>query len=211
MDIAQAFSVTWLRVHRRGEEDRADEWALRKREEGRFSLEAWKSKIKHGVPQKGELVLLRAAMPDAAYQIWAKVERVNEGDRVQMMVEKRSYAERVQRREHFRVSIGMPIEIGPLNNSFSSKKPLKTRTLDVSAGGVRVIAPVLMRLNGMVWLTLDLGDGGEPISCKGKIMRCRDLEERQFEIGLTFLELPDEERERIIDVLLAAMRKQLGG
>ena len=50
-----------------------------------------------------------------------------------------------------------------------------------------------------------------PLFRKGKIVRRRDLEEHQFEIGLAFVELPDEERERIIDVLLAAMRRQISG
>jgi len=209
VDSAQVFSATWLRVHRSGEEDRADEWIVRKQEGGRFSLEAGKSSIQHGAPEKGELVRLRVAMPDAAYQAWAKVEQVIEGDRVQLVVEKHGDAERIQRREHFRVSVGMPVEIAPLNNSFSSKHTLKIRTVDVSAGGIHILSPVLMRLNGTVRLTLDLGDGGKPITCKGKIVRWRDLEEHQFEIGLAFFELPDEERERIIDVLLAEMRKQI--
>ncbi len=208
----KAFSVSWLEVRREGEENRSDDWVLLEQEEEEFLLECRKSTIEHGVPEEGELVMLRAIMPDAAYQMWANVARIEDGDRVRLAVKKRSETERIQRREHFRIAISMPISVSPINSSFiSAKGQFKAKTLDISAGGIRFIAHVLIRLGGMVGLMLDLGDGRDPITCKCSVMRCRELGERRFEIGLSFADLPERQRDRIVDVLLAEMRKQLSG
>ncbi len=74
-------------------------------------------------------------------------------------------------------------------------------TLNISAGGMCVLMADPMREGTTPTLNFALPDGGPPITCKGRITWCRasKIDPDLFEVGLSFVDIRDEDRRRIMD------------
>ena len=74
-------------------------------------------------------------------------------------------------------------------------------TLNISAGGMCVLMADPMREGTAPRLTFTLPDDPEPVTCKGRITWCRasKIDPELYEVGLSFLDIRDEDRQRVMD------------
>jgi len=83
-------------------------------------------------------------------------------------------------------------------------------TLNISAGGMCVLMADPMREGTKPTLSFTLPDDPEPISCRGRIVWCRPskIDPELFEVGVSFAEITDEARNRIVSFVDAHMSPQ---
>jgi len=74
-------------------------------------------------------------------------------------------------------------------------------TLNISAGGMCVLMADPMREGTTPTLQFSLPDEDVPIVCKGRITWCRasTIDPDLFEVGVAFIDIRDEDRQRIVD------------
>jgi len=73
-------------------------------------------------------------------------------------------------------------------------------TLNISGGGMCVLMADPLREGAKPTLTFDLPDDPDPIICRGRIVWCRPskIDPDLYEVGLTFLEMNDADRCRVM-------------
>lgn len=74
-------------------------------------------------------------------------------------------------------------------------------TVNISAGGMCVLMADPLREGMAPTLTFTLPDDPLPIVCKGRIAWCRTskIDPELYEVGLSFTEIGDGDRQRIMD------------
>ncbi len=74
-------------------------------------------------------------------------------------------------------------------------------TLNISAGGMCVLMADPLREGSKPTLTFSLPDDPDPIICHGRIVWCRPskIDPDLYEVGLTFLEISDADRGRVME------------
>jgi hypothetical protein len=107
-------------------------------------------------------------------------------------------AEVVQRREFVRVDAALDVRI----HGEEGAKPTRTVTVDVSAGGMRLIGAVSLQAGSLVEFSLQLGDQGPPIEGHARVVRTGI----EGEYGLAFERLPKGQHERIFRFVLDRQR-----
>jgi c-di-GMP-binding flagellar brake protein YcgR len=83
-------------------------------------------------------------------------------------------------------------------------------TLNISAGGMCVLMADPMREGLTPKITFELPDDPEPVACKARIVWCRasHIDPDLYEVGLTFAEMSDEDRRRVVDFVEAHLSPQ---
>jgi len=88
-----------------------------------------------------------------------------------------------------------------------SVETISTTTENISCGGVCIILPQQLGVYTSVGLTIDLGDGGNPIQCKATIvwsLRRLDPQEKDygfFDTGIEFSNLSQQDISRIAKIV----------
>jgi c-di-GMP-binding flagellar brake protein YcgR len=74
-------------------------------------------------------------------------------------------------------------------------------TLNISAGGMCVLMADPMREGTTPTLSFTLPEDEHPVTCRGRITWCRasKIDPDLFEVGVAFVEIADEDRQRIMD------------
>jgi len=200
MDIAQAFPVYDVRLFREEAEEEADDYSLIRVEGNSLALEAPASRVRHDPPAEGEAVLVQSAHRDAAYRVRVRVTQCSREDYVTLTVRQDGDIQCIQRRKHFRVLAGIPLklEVGGADKV----EPIEIRTEDISSAGARVLSPLPFDANAELLVTLDLGHEVGAITTKARAVRCRTVEGELYDIGIEFINLAEDDREQLIDILL---------
>ena len=131
-------------------------------------------------------------------------------------------AERVQRREFFRVETCILADEATIPGANGSPRPLRLQVTDLSAGGLAArVAPLLpqwerlgegtpLAIGSEIWITFKLPGQGEPLRLKGRVVRVTPLtptlsprgrgegEGRACDIGVEFVNPRSGDRERLI-------------
>jgi c-di-GMP-binding flagellar brake protein YcgR len=83
-------------------------------------------------------------------------------------------------------------------------------TLNISAGGMCVLMADPMREGSKPTLSFQLPDDPKTIVCTGKIAWCRPsrIDPELFEVGVTFAEISDDDRSRVMGFVDAHMSPQ---
>lgn len=126
---------------------------------------------------------------------------------------------KIQRRDYVRVDIVQIInyvnekelEDDLKENSKEAKVIIKENykdamLLDLSGGGMRVKINDSINLNDTIVVSLKYED--EEIEIKGKVIRITKNEDRSFVCGVTFVDISNAIREKIIKTVFKIMRKQ---
>ena len=84
-------------------------------------------------------------------------------------------------------------------------------TLNISAGGMCVLMADPMREGTTPLLTFCLPDEDRPVCCKARITWCRasKIDPELYEVGLAFVDISDENRQRIMDFVDAHLGPQV--
>ena len=117
---------------------------------------------------------------------------------------------KVQRRDYVRVSL---IQIINYIKESDFKKEIKREEeyenallLDLSGGGMKVKTKEKLEKDEFIIANLKYED--EKIVIKGKIIRVEKTEDKRFICGITFVDINNSTREKIIRTVLKIMRKQ---
>jgi c-di-GMP-binding flagellar brake protein YcgR len=133
----------------------------------------------------------------------------------QILLEYPRRVNKVQRREYVRIDITQYINYVKLQNNIitesaieqlDSEKGSKGLLIDLSGGGLKV------KLSESIWansiLLMDIPDEGGKIRVKGKVVRVGMDKDKRPVCGLSFIDIDNRTRERIIKLIFSTMRKQ---
>jgi c-di-GMP-binding flagellar brake protein YcgR len=83
-------------------------------------------------------------------------------------------------------------------------------TVNISAGGMCVLMADPMREGLTPTITFELPDDPKPVVAKARIVWCRTsrIDPELYEVGLTFTELSDENRRRVLEFVDAHLSPQ---
>jgi c-di-GMP-binding flagellar brake protein YcgR len=83
-------------------------------------------------------------------------------------------------------------------------------TVNISAGGMCVLMADPMREGLTPTITFELPDEPKPVVAKARIVWCRTsrIDPELYEVGLTFTELSDENRRRVLEFVDAHLSPQ---
>lgn len=115
---------------------------------------------------------------------------------------------KVQRRKFVRVPIVCDIEYFK-EGSKATLKPLKAIMIDLSGGGMRIKLSEDVKLGNKIMTHIPLGN--EKLILKGEVVRIeKDEEDKRKNIcGVSFLNLDERKREKLIRFIFQIMRKQM--
>lgn len=107
----------------------------------------------------------------------------------------------VQRREFVRVGAVQPVVL----ISEEDGSALDGLAIEVSGGGMLLTCPETVELDASVGFSLHLGDGSDPISGRGRIVRVEDGGRR----AMVFDEISSADRQRLIHFIFERQRSAL--
>jgi c-di-GMP-binding flagellar brake protein YcgR len=83
-------------------------------------------------------------------------------------------------------------------------------TVNISAGGMCVLMADPMREGLTPTITFELPDDPKPVVAKARVVWCRTsrIDPELYEVGLTFTELSDENRRRVLEFVDAHLSPQ---
>lgn len=110
-------------------------------------------------------------------------------------------------REFFRIDTRIAVSY-ILEQEFVSDRPLETRAVNLSGGGMRLRIPELPVMNSLVWLKLALPDQ-HPFDCLGKVVWQGEANSAGWEVAMQFLDLAPGQRDQIIAFCFAEQRRLL--
>ena len=148
--------------------------------------------------QEVEIVFFR---DEGQYIFKAKIEKRFKKENVDLLKLNRiSSIKRIQRRNYYRLNITLPISIKLLTDkdkqSQNFKEWLKTYTMDISGGGVRIL--------------LDRNIEKGSLLLKGEVVRSQLIQQypiTKYEIGISFVDITEYQRDQIIGFIFEEQRK----
>lgn len=83
-------------------------------------------------------------------------------------------------------------------------------TVNISAGGLCVLMADPMHEGTSPQLRFELPDDPNPVLCKGRIVWCRSsrIDPELYEVGIIFLDIADEDRQRVMGFVDAHLMPQ---
>ena len=120
-------------------------------------------------------------------------------------------SERIQRREHFRVTIQVPVQGTAVIGT--ERRSVRGATMDMSAGGMRVRLGEALPAGTRVELQVALPSTAAALSCRGRVVRSGDVEaatgaERYWN-GVEFMDMPESARKEITRFVFEVQREQM--
>ena len=115
--------------------------------------------------------------------------------------------ERLQRRASARVPDALTVSL--ILNTDGRIQTISSTTIDVSVGGVSLVAPQSVAGAVTVVLVVPDGEGGRPLRLHldGEVRRCVPNGERTFQVAVAFTELADAEEQVLSQHLFRRMRE----
>lgn len=125
---------------------------------------------------------------------------------------------RIQRREFFRMKIGIEVELaGVVVQPFNRETVvyLKSQTFDLSGGGMAIRSEASIPVGTVLEAKLVLLDGLPPIKFMARVVQTQPVlipdREPLSHIGMSFTEIKEADRKRIIRYLFRSQMNQLVG
>jgi len=202
--LVRAFRLSSVWVFRHGQQETADVYDVTRNSGGRLTAEIAVADLRAGAPQPGEVVAIQSRQSHGAYVVKAEVLECRQDEGVEIILKPRGEIERIQRRQHFRVALRIPVKI-----KHPGDEPVELTTEDVSAGGLRVVYPREIAVGDPLHITLASTEDGLTVMCNAHVRRCRPSEDGQFELGIAFARLRASDEDRLVQVLTAAARRSL--
>lgn len=202
IELADAFPICITKVFRDEGED--PEWfCVTRVQGGRLSLEAAQVQLDRPPPRTGERIFVESALSDGAYRLRVRVVESEIGEWVTLTCEQDGRIERIQRRVKSRLFANIPVRIERTKDP--SSEPLSLVTEDINSHGMRLLSRIEMGLAESVKAVLHLEDGKPALKCRATVVRCRNVKEGLFDIGMRFQGLEKKSQDRLVQVLIKRM------
>lgn len=134
------------------------------------------------------------------------IESINEEGILFYRISKASEIQRIQRREHFRIPLSVPIIFQFMIEN--EEKYGQGFTKDISGGGVKFVCDEHFQLGDTLNIFVSVSSNVE-ISTSGQVTRCYLAEGNKHEISLAFENLDFKQRESLIKYIFDIQRDNL--
>lgn len=154
-------------------------------------------------PRIGDDVWVRCLAEDGLFEAPGQIASQACGSYLVIGVRLLDKAMRIQRRQYPRVDTSLSTDLGETGQATE-----KTRTKNLSGGGAMALCSQPMPAGQMLNARIDLPDGGEPIMARPRVVWCRPAPEGGFHIGMHFVDMAPEARQRIVTYCADEERRQ---
>jgi c-di-GMP-binding flagellar brake protein YcgR len=209
MNLQRAFPICGVRITSEGG-GAGDEYRITSSSPERLAVECPRSALRHPPPARGRTVLLESRMPDAIYRLRARVEAVEAEDAVVLRLVPLGALDRVQRRGNFRVAEEYPLKLRidpPVRDA--PAREISLTTSDVSAGGARLRTKKPIEVGSTGNVAISFPEAGYTLNCRARVVRCLPMSGGRFDVGLLFTNLLPGDQDRVVRVLMDAMRRKV--
>lgn len=183
--------------------------------------------------EKSKLILLPVGAeydlyiytPAGVYQCYANViDRYKSDNRYILLMELASNLRKFQRREYFRLSCALDMNVRPLekeeveaveknSNALVPGLPLKRSVIvDISGGGIRFVGDYAYEPESLVYCKYNLAVGGasKEYTLVAKVLMVRELEDKPgtYEHRAQYINIDTSDREEIIKFIFEQERKR---
>lgn len=206
MKFERAFPVRSVRLIAEEHPHDGDEYGIVSASSQRVVIEAPASHLLDVPPQVGKDILLESKLTEAIYRLRGRVERVFFGNIITVEIIPTAPPQRIQRRHDFRVVETLPFTLRI--DIDGQPKVFELQTLDISAGGVRALLPVPLEPGATGQFEAEFPEDKFTLKCVARVAR-RTAAEDRFDTGLNFVDLLPGDHDRIANVLMRLLRKQV--
>ena len=157
---------------------------------------------------KGGELRLRFPVRDAIYLATCEIVRVQKVP-PSLIITKPAKTTRIQRRNFVRVDAKVPVTLF-VEHKDGKQTVIKSETLDLSGGGLLVYIPEHLALGTLLDIEIGIPSGStKPIRVRAlcQVCRSRKMKNDEYQIGLSFIEISEIERDDIIKYLFKRMRE----
>jgi len=118
-----------------------------------------------------------------------------------------SSLERLQRRNFYRFRTILPVKFRFVDNNEPNTRYYKGHASDISGGGIRLYTEKYIAINTQIECRIAM-DEVQEIALSGKVTRVRKVQdaEKQYDIGICFVDIPEKIRDRIISFIFEEQR-----
>jgi len=118
-----------------------------------------------------------------------------------------SSIERLQRRNFFRLKTVLPTHFRYVSNNKAEGRFFKGHAMDISGGGIRLYTERYIPPTAQIECRIKMDDKHE-IVLNGKVLRVRKVQdaELQYDIGISFVDIPEKIRDEIISFIFDQQR-----
>lgn len=162
--------------------------------------------------EPGTPVILEVLLPDGIRRFPSEMRRRIAGNPATLVVSWPQDIERIQRRNDVRVEATIPVDLEPLARVADLPRRIEAVTMDLSAGGMRVVTADLLPSNLQVRLRIHLPDS-EALLAHGVVLRGELIDEpgdrRRFWAAIRFTAIDERDRRDITKLVFDIQRELL--
>lgn len=160
----------------------------------------------------GTEVILEILRPDGIRRFPAFIRKRIPGTPSTLVVDWPRDVERIQRRNDVRVEVALPVELETVGRFPGLPPRIATTTVDLSAGGIRVITPESLPSDVQVRVRLKLPDR-DPLLAHGTVLRGRAIDEsateKRYWAAIRFTAIDERDRQEIARAVFNIQRDAL--
>lgn len=158
--------------------------------------------------EPGQMVRINFFRSDGEFYFSARViERIKLESMILVRLVQVSSLERLQRRNFYRFKTILPVLFRFVVNNEPRGHYCKGYATDISGGGIRLYTEKYIPINSQVECKIKT-DEIQEIVLNGKVLRVRKVQdaEKQYDIGICFVDIPEKIRDRIIGFIFEEQR-----
>jgi len=159
--------------------------------------------------EPGQIVRINFFRNEGEFYFSARVvERIKLESIFLVRIVQISSLERLQRRSFYRFMRILPIKFRLIENNEPKGQFYKGYAKDISGGGVRLFTEKFIPMNCQIECRINLGETQE-LAFNGKVLRVRKVQDsdKQYDIGVCFVDIPEKLRDRIISFIFEEQRQ----
>jgi c-di-GMP-binding flagellar brake protein YcgR len=159
--------------------------------------------------EPGQIVRINFFRSDGEFYFSARVvERIKLESFLLVRIVQVSPLERLQRRNFFRFKTILPVLFRFVENNEPKSIYYKGHAKDISGGGIRLYTEKFIPISSHIECKIKM-DNAQEIVLNGKVLRVRKVQdaEKQYDIGICFVDIPEKIRDRIISFIFEEQRQ----
>jgi len=159
--------------------------------------------------EPNQMVKINFFRNDGEFYFSARVvERIKLESILLVRIVQISSLERLQRRTFYRFRTILPVLFTFEESAMPKGQYFKGYAKDISGGGIRLYTEKFIPTNSQIECRIKMDDGRE-IVLSGKVLRVRKVQdaEKQYDVGICFVDIPEKIRDRIISFIFEEQRQ----
>jgi len=113
-----------------------------------------------------------------------------------------------EKRKFARLNTSVDVQYSVLEKK--PKKELKTKTKDISAGGICIIANEQLEVENLLGISIYLAGESMPITAKGRVVWTKSFQmgkqNQHYDVGVEFVDISSEDRKKIDQYVFSLLK-----